>query len=660
VLYNPAVRSVSKKAAAVFLLLGLSVVLVLELANRREESFIYGLNFAIYDLYNRYLTDSLVSDKILIVDIDEQTLLAVGQWPWPRYKTGMLIQAVADLKPKAIGLDVLMPEPDRTALTYIRSSFKRDFGIDVVFEGVPSSLEDNDSYLGHVLEKTNTVTANYLYFDYAGAAGQCELEGLSVAGRLDELEIPDAPGLLCNTEKLRSKGQISGFINARSDSDGIMRRVPLFIRYDGHVVPNLALAVIMQAMGVSRVEIEHDFLGAVAVVGGYRVPLGPGGNLLLNYPGPKGLYHSVPAMQFMNGRVNPAEVEGKIVVIGTSAAGLYDFHQTIFDVNYPGIETLAVVAGTILEENFLRTPEWGKKLSLILSLITGTGLAILFAVGDKPSQAIVGTVLWVAFLLGSSSIVFRLTGVFLPLAMPVLGSVMLFTVYSALRYGMERRTSYSWYQKLARSQQVTLESLATVVETRDYETGGHIKRTQHFVRIIAEQLMHDEKYKEILTPGYLQLLFISAPLHDIGKVGVPDNILLKPGRLTADEFNTMKKHTDYGQHILLTSGRRLGGDNFLEIAREIAWCHHEKWDGSGYPQGLSGENIPLSGRIMAIADVYDALTSRRCYKEVFSHEQALDILQQGRGSHFDPDILDVFLAQEKVVRKISKQIKEVD
>ncbi len=659
-LYLPAVRSVSKKAAVVFLLIGLSVAILLELANRRDESFMTGLNLAMYDFYNRYLSESFVSDKILIVDIDEQTLLAVGQWPWPRYKTGMLIQAVADLKPKSIGLDVLMPEPDRTALTYIRSSFKRDFGLDVVFEGVPSSLEDNDSYLGLVLEKTGTVTANYFYFDHVGATEGCMLQGLPVTGSVDSIDIPDAPGLLCNTEKLRSNTRMSGFINTRSDSDGIMRRVPMFIRYEGKVAPSLALAVMMQAMGETQLNIGHDFLGAVATLGNNRIPLGPGGNLLLNYPGPQGAYSSVSAMKFMNGRVDRAEVEGKIVLVGSSAAGLYDFHQTIHDVNYPGIETLAVVAGTILEQNFLRIPEWEKTFSLILSLITGTGLAILFVAGDKPSNAVAGTVVWIAILLGCSSIVFRVTGVFFPLAGPILGSVILFTVYSALRYGMERRTSYSWYQKLARSQQVTLESLATVVETRDYETGGHIKRTQHFVRIIAEQLVHDEKYKAVLTPGYIQLLFISAPLHDIGKVGVADNILLKPGKLTDDEFDAMKRHTDYGQHILLTSGKRLGGDNFLEMAREIAWSHHEKWDGSGYPQGLSGEDIPLSGRIMAIADVYDALTSQRCYKEAFSHEKALEILQQGRGSHFSPDILDAFMVRQDEVRNISNQIQEAD
>lgn len=144
-------------------------------------------------------------------------------------------------------------------------------------------------------------------------------------------------------------------------------------------------------------------------------------------------------------------------------------------------------------------------------------------------------------------------------------------------------------------------------------------RTQHFVRIIAEELVNRGLYDEIQTKNIIELLYISSPLHDIGKVGGPDNILMKPGKLSADEFNEMKKHSDYGRNILRGTFGKNKNDDFLELAREIAHSHHEKWNGSGYPQGLVGENIPLSGRIMALADVYDALTSERRYKQEYAH-----------------------------------------
>ena len=192
--------------------------------------------------------------------------------------------------------------------------------------------------------------------------------------------------------------------------------------------------------------------------------------------------------------------------------------------------------------------------------------------------------------------------------------------------------------------------MAMVVETRDYETGGHIKRTQHFVRILAEQLAQNGKYGSILTPDYIEMLFVSAPLHDIGKVGVPDQILLKPGPLDTKEFEEMKKHTD--------SGKRLDDDNFFEIATQIAESHHEKWDGTGYPLGLRGDAIPLSGRIMMVADVYDALTSKRCYKPAYSHATARKILLEGKASFFDPAVIEAFFQREEDIVAVADNIRD--
>lgn len=209
-------------------------------------------------------------------------------------------------------------------------------------------------------------------------------------------------------------------------------------------------------------------------------------------------------------------------------------------------------------------------------------------------------------------------------------------------------------------QDVTIVAMASLAETRDNETGNHIRRTQHYVRALAEELSGSPRHRQALTPETIDLLFKSAPLHDIGKVGVPDSILLKPGKLTAEEWVVMKTHASLGGEAIARAEGGLGSDgsSFLRFAREIADGHHEKWDGSGYPRGLSGEEIPLSARLMALADVYDALISRRCYKEPMSHEAAAALILEGRGRHFDPEVVDAFVRIADRFQAIAEEFKE--
>ncbi|MBF0377859.1 MAG: two-component system response regulator [Desulfamplus sp.] len=213
---------------------------------------------------------------------------------------------------------------------------------------------------------------------------------------------------------------------------------------------------------------------------------------------------------------------------------------------------------------------------------------------------------------------------------------------------------------LTLTQDVTIESLGNLAEYRDQETGGHIKRTKNYVKSLALNINSNQRFKAVLTKDYIDLLTKSAPLHDIGKVGVPDSILLKPGRLTDEEFEEMKKHTIYGRDIIAASEKSLGEESFLTLAREIAYTHHEKWDGSGYPEGTKGDEIPLSGRIMAIADVYDALISKRVYKSPFHHAKALEIIAKGSGTHFDPDIANTFIEHENEFRLIALKYADFD
>lgn len=197
--------------------------------------------------------------------------------------------------------------------------------------------------------------------------------------------------------------------------------------------------------------------------------------------------------------------------------------------------------------------------------------------------------------------------------------------------------------ELALTQQVTIEALASLAEYRDSETGGHIKRTQHYMRALATHLGQHGPYRAQLDPQTIELLFRCAPLHDIGKVAVPDSILLKPGKLTAEEFEQMKRHVEYGANALDVAKGQLGSSHFLRLARELILGHHERWDGRGYPNGLAGEDIPLAGRLMALVDVYDALICTRVYKEAFSHAEAAKIIIDERGAQFDPVVVDAFV-----------------
>ena len=210
------------------------------------------------------------------------------------------------------------------------------------------------------------------------------------------------------------------------------------------------------------------------------------------------------------------------------------------------------------------------------------------------------------------------------------------------------------------TQQVTIRALAHLAEVRDPETGNHILRTQGYVQRMATGLQSHPRFASTLTDSYIKLLALSAPLHDIGKVGIPDSILLKPGKLTADEWVIMKTHAQLGSEAIEQAEHDIQMPlAFLSAAKEIAHWHHEKWDGSGYPDGLVGDAIPIAARLMAVADVFDALISQRVYKAAFTYADAQAIIVEGRGKHFDPDVTDAFLAGFDDFVAIAERYKEV-
>jgi putative two-component system response regulator len=216
-------------------------------------------------------------------------------------------------------------------------------------------------------------------------------------------------------------------------------------------------------------------------------------------------------------------------------------------------------------------------------------------------------------------------------------------------------------RELALTQDATIHCLANLCETRDNETGGHILRTQRYVRALARKLASTPKYAPLLNELTIDFYFKCAPLHDIGKVGMPDAVLFKPAKLTDDEMEIMRTHCELGYQALLKAKELFESDDeasFLCHAMDVAYTHHEKYDGTGYPRRLAGEAIPLSGRIMAVADVYDSLLCRRVYKPPFTHEKAVEIITKDRGGHFDPDVVDAFLEIQEEFRRIALELAD--
>jgi HD-GYP domain-containing protein (c-di-GMP phosphodiesterase class II) len=648
----------SRRPAVFTLLGGLSIALAVGLGGL--------FNFKPVAALDRFALDTLLvrtasgapAPGTVVVDIDEVSLAALGQWPWPRYRVAQLIDRIATEHPSAIAMDIVFPEADRTSLADIQQTFKHDFGINVSFNGVPAGLLDNDGYLGQLMARADVVGARYFYFDRATRTDRPIRPGVGFDGRVDLLSLDRAPGVLDNVDAIASQTRISGFVNSRLDADGVLRRLPLLIEYDGLVHPSLALAATMRSLGVGSGRVESGVDGLSIQVGSHRIPVDQGGYALLRFNGPSQRYDSLSAVDVLSGRVRPADLRGKIVFIGSSAVGLHDVHPTAVDRDFSGLKLQSVMAQNILDDHSVRIPVWGGKAALLLGLLVALVFSAMFVAGRGLVILATFCVLFGAALIGTVAVVFARTGLFIPMGAPLLVLGTLLVLSFVVRFAVNQRRAQRWRRQLENARQVAIESMAAVAETRDPDTGAHIKRTQHYVRAIAKQLQRTGHHAQTLTKEYIDLLYLSAPLHDIGKVGVPDHILLKPGPLTADELKIMRQHAELGRKIIFSMAKQIDGDNFLLIAAEIAATHHEKWDGTGYPNGLRGQDIPLSGRIMAVADIYDALISRRCYKDAFLHDRAKALMRNLGETTFDPEVLDAFLAIEAEILQIATRFRD--
>ncbi|RUA01310.1 MAG: hypothetical protein DSY89_04800 [Deltaproteobacteria bacterium] len=662
---NPRQKGGLYSQPAPVLFCGLGLVAILSVYFFFRPGLLDTANNQIYDTLLRSIPHSTPSSLPVIVDIDDESLKQYGQWPWPRYRIARLLDRIKESGARSIALDMFFPEPDRTSLGHLQREVEQDLGVRLSLSNVSGDLRDNDTVLAHCLSRGPFVLGYKFIFDKKTAlSSDCRLHPApvfvirSTPADSESSARPIPRGTVCNLPVLAEAVTHSGFTNATPDRDGVLRWVPVVMAYKGKFYPSLALSALLKADGTGQVLLRMNEDGIESVTLGNRViPLDEQGNLLVRFRGPQQTFRHIPAARILAGQVKKDEIKDHIVFIGTSAAGLKDIYATPYDPHFPGVETHAAIVDNIVQGDFLRRPQWMRGLELILGVLIGILSAILLAYGRAAWNILVFIISLAGLWVGARWL-FSHQGVFVSPVIPLAIFAVNFSFLSALKFWREERKGKKRAQEMAKVQAVTLETIAMVIETRHTETGGHVKRTQHYVKYLARFLQKNKKYRSILDDETVELLFYSSPLHDVGKVGVPDSVLKNPGKLKPEEFEVMKQHTVYGKLIFDEAEAKLGKNSFFSIARTIAYTHHEKWDGSGYPQGLSGKAIPLFGRIMAIADIYDALISRRVYKDAMCHEDAAAYLTERGGKDLDPDVVHAFLNCQDEFQKVAAHFSD--
>ena len=610
------------------------------------------LEWRVYDVMVRTIRPRPPGGRVVIVDVDERSLATIGQWPWRRDLIGRLIGNLRDLGASTVALDLVFPEQDRSR------------GPDI----------DPDEALADSLRAGRVVLGYALTFDEPhGPPRTCEHHPLGLAVVRASDDRPDDPffratAAVCNLPNLARAAGASGFLNAAPDADGILRRVPLVVEFEGRLYPALALAAVSAATGrrgvmlraahanASTLLIAHD--GPAGAEGApahdLNVPLDGKSNLLLRYRGVKHTFPYVSAVDVLNGHVEPQSFKGKIAFVGTSALGTREVVSTPLDTVFTGVEVQATVADNLLQQDFVRRPDYSLLLEAVAVLAFGLLATVIAArfglLWGAAGVAVCLTAVWSTTITQLSA-----SGTFLSPLFPTIGLASAIACMMGAQAVLERIRADRAGEEKATTERVMVQALLSLVEIRDAETGRHSRRTQQYTRLLAQTLATHPAYRDYLTAERIDLISTLAPLHDIGKVGVPDRLLNKPGALTADEMAEMRKHPIHGRDVILKTEREVGvrDDLTLTIAKDIVYTHHEKWDGTGYPQGLRGTHIPIPGRIVGLVDVYDAARSRRAYATPLSHEEVVALIVKGRATHFDPAIVDAFLKVCPIMQSLS-------
>jgi HD-GYP domain-containing protein (c-di-GMP phosphodiesterase class II) len=616
-----------------------------------QPVFLQNREYDVYDALVRVTPTREPSGQVVIVDVDERSLSSIGQWPWRRDVVARLIARLRDLGASTVALDIVFAEPERP----------------------DDNGPDGDAALAETVGAGKVVLGYAMVFeDGPGSSKGCFQHpmGLAIIRRDDEAsEDPffRASNVICNLQILSRAAAGSGFMNAAPDADGILRRVPLLAEFDGAVFPSLALAAV-SASGDTRDALLHAanvnsstlVLTSRAASDAARqqaIPLDGNSSVLLRYRGVKRTFPYVSAVDVLRGDVPPGVMSNKVVFVGTTALGTREVVATPLDTLFTGVEVQATVADNLLQRDPFQRPAFAVVIEAVAVLAVGFA-AVFFGTRFGPvwcasSVALLAAAVWA----GAAALM--INGIYLSPLFPSLGLVAGLIAMTAAGFLEERRRADHAGAETATARRLMIQSLLSLVEVRDAETGRHSRRTRQLTRALAEALAPHPAFRGYLTPERIDLLSTLAPLHDIGKVGVPDRILHKPGPLTADERIEMRRHPEYGRNVIVNAERAVGvrDDLTLAIAKDIVYSHHERWDGSGYPEGLRGAEIPIAGRLIAVVDVYDALLASRPYHRAMAHDEVMAVIIKGRGTHFDPDVVDAWI---DLASRVERLVKESD
>jgi adenylate cyclase len=588
-----------------------------------------------------------------VVAVDDDSLARFGRWPWPRSLTARLLSRIAEQDPVSVGIDVILAEREQP--------FAGGY-----HPAAAGPLSAGDQALADTLARGPFVLGYELTFSPHPAAtnGAPPHHPLHLVTRGENgaadprLRLWQATGVVSSLPEFSRSVANSGFLNAAVEQDGILRRLPVLIRQGGHVYPSLALATVLRTVGETDAVLSSTWWGERWLkIGTRRIPLDDRGRLLLRYRSWHGVTKPLSAADLLEGKLPPGTLRGRVVFIGGTATGMGEAVATPTNALLSGVQLHAVVAENILRGDHARPAPWPYRL---LAVLVPGFAATLLCIG-LPIAA--GTL-----VVGGSSIgvwqgsvwLFHGTGLFLSPVLPVIGLLANFSLLTLIRSFFGEAKVKRQTRDLAMTRDFIMTSLASLAEIRDTETGAHIMRTERYLYILCQELSRHPRFQPLLDRDTIELIAKLAPLHDIGKVGLPDHLLRKTGWFTDEEYEEVKKHVVYGRDAIVNAQSRVESYNheLLQYAKDMAYFHHERWDGTGYPEGLRGEEIPWPARLMALADAYDAIVSRRVYKEPVPHAEAVRIIRAGSGSLFDPAVVDAFLNVESQWRQIAIELAD--
>lgn len=582
------------------------------------------LDYKLYDYLSsidRVKPDTNSSSHVVIIDVDEKSLNEFGAWPWSRLTDAQLLAKVNAHKPAVIAFNFLFTQADAYGAKTIQDFYQKTFHQTMDISGIDKNLQDSDKVFANYIKEANASLPVYIL---------------------------NNKDMISNYPLYHENYDRFGFMNIYSDSDGILRRAKLFSYVNNSYIPAFSLDILSSFdKNSTKRSQEMNILG-------YKFKTDENYQVLIDT---SVHINSISALDVMSFDVPREKIEGKIAIIGALSAGMEKDFKIVGDKEISNTQFQAMVVENIMSQTLKYQDNNYKAYFIYLSMFL-TVLAIIFIAFRF---YILLFILFIFALFGVFILSYmRLkTGIYIsagyflvPFSITAFALSLLFTIINKI-------DKQKFDKEIYKAQSASLESMSLLVGVYDNETGGHILRTKKYAQMIASFLYEHYYYRDKITPAFIELIYHTAPMHDIGKVGISESILKKPAKFTVDEFEVMKEHTIIAKDIIDKIIASQGINPFLKMSRNIAYSHHEKWNGSGYPQGLSRYEIPLEAQIMGVADMYDALISKRCYKKEFSFKDTEALILQESGVAFDPTVIKAFYHLKDEFKQIALQYKDV-